>query len=199
MDQLGPAITAVLHIDLSAVAENYRLACRLAGHARVAAVVKSDAYGLGIEQITQCLAEAGCRRFLVTSLVEADRVRHVAPDATVMVLQAGLDEPFPPTAPLGVLPVANSIDCIHALVSHHRPYVLNVESGFSRLGVSFDGLRRLTLAGFLRDHPPSMIMTHLACSETPAAPVNLIQKQRFSAACTLLPRVPASLGASATL
>ncbi len=59
---------AVLTIDLGAVARNYRLLRDRLRGARCAAVVKADAYGLGLARVTPALAGAGCRDFFVATL-----------------------------------------------------------------------------------------------------------------------------------
>jgi alanine racemase len=56
---------AELIIDLAALVANWRsLAARIAP-AACAAVVKADAYGVGTEQASKALFEAGCRVFFV--------------------------------------------------------------------------------------------------------------------------------------
>lgn len=57
----GPAGTAsaLLTIDLAAIAENYRALAARAGTATCAAVVKADAYGLGADRVAPVLAAAG--------------------------------------------------------------------------------------------------------------------------------------------
>ena len=54
--------------------------------AECAAVVKGDAYGCGIEQVTATLSRAGCKTFFVAHLDEARRVRRRAPEAAIYVL-----------------------------------------------------------------------------------------------------------------
>nr|WP_010130256.1 alanine racemase [Microbulbifer agarilyticus] len=68
----------LLRIDLGAVASNYRaLRARLADRSRCGAVVKADAYGLGIEQVAPALYRAGCREFFVATLAEGRQLRSV--------------------------------------------------------------------------------------------------------------------------
>ena len=56
--------TSLLTIDLSALAENYRIvAKRFTGGAGVGAAVKADAYGLGAERAAPVLFAEGCRDF----------------------------------------------------------------------------------------------------------------------------------------
>ena len=69
---------ALLTIDLGALAENYRLLAERAAPAECAAVVKADAYGLGLEPVMRKLLAAGCRTFFVATAGEAQRARILA-------------------------------------------------------------------------------------------------------------------------
>ena len=51
----------ILTIDLAAIVANWRLLRERAAPAECAAVVKADAYGLGIAEVAPALAAAGCR------------------------------------------------------------------------------------------------------------------------------------------
>ena len=55
------AAGGILHIDLDALASNWRILRDNAGGADTAAVVKANAYGIGIEKAVPALARAGCR------------------------------------------------------------------------------------------------------------------------------------------
>ena len=52
------AAGGILHIDLDALASNWRILRDNAGGAETAAVVKANAYGIGIEQAVPALARA---------------------------------------------------------------------------------------------------------------------------------------------
>ena len=75
----------ILTIDLGALVANWRALQARAG-TQAAAVVKANAYGLGIEPAVTALAAAGCECFFVAHLSEGVRVRAVAPDATIYIL-----------------------------------------------------------------------------------------------------------------
>jgi len=68
-----------LRVDLEAIRSNYREVRRRYRGRVLSAVVKSDAYGLGLAPVVAALAEAGCRAFWVNDLEEASRVRDIAP------------------------------------------------------------------------------------------------------------------------
>ena len=59
-----------LHIDLSAISDNYRTLHRLTREAtKTAAAVKADGYGLGMEAVSGALYQAGCET-LFTAQIE---------------------------------------------------------------------------------------------------------------------------------
>ena len=68
---------AILTIDLTAIAENYRFLQKQAQTAVCAAVVKADAYGLGAQEVAPVLARAGCRQFFVAHLEEGIELRRI--------------------------------------------------------------------------------------------------------------------------
>ena len=75
-----------LTIDLDALKSNWRLLDARAGRAECAAVVKGDAYGIGIEPAGRALWEAGARTFFVAHPFEARTLRAELPDAVIYVL-----------------------------------------------------------------------------------------------------------------
>ncbi len=60
-----------LNINLSAIADNYQKLCAKFKGGEVAAVVKADAYGLGVSKVLPSLKKAGCTKFFVANLDEA--------------------------------------------------------------------------------------------------------------------------------
>ncbi len=89
MDEVFAAASNRLTIDLAALAENWRQMGRLSGSARAAAVLKADAYGLGLEPAAQTLYAAGARDFFVASAEEGVALRPLVPEGRIFVL-AGL-------------------------------------------------------------------------------------------------------------
>ncbi|MEO0973118.1 MAG: alanine racemase, partial [Pseudomonadota bacterium] len=80
-----PAGGGWVDVDLSALAANYDTLVRLVAPAACAATVKADAYGLGLEAVTNVLWERGCRTFFVANLAEAMALRRLQPTADVLV------------------------------------------------------------------------------------------------------------------
>ena len=81
-----PETGGTLCIDLDAVEANWRALTHKLLTTECAAVVKANAYGLGLEPVTAKLAKAGCKTFFVADIVEARRARARAREAAIYVL-----------------------------------------------------------------------------------------------------------------
>lgn len=193
-----------LAIDLAALRHNYRLIAGRVAPACAAAVVKADAYGLGVMRVATTLAEAGCRHFFVAHLSEALALQPALPvDARLYVLNGLMPGGEMPCAKAGILPVLNSIEqaarwCETAqALGRPLPAVLQFDSGMARLGIDENEARQL--AGDATFHayvPLALVMSHLACADTPDSAVNAAQIARFDALAALFPSVPRSLANS---
>ena len=65
-------ISGVLEVDLGAIKANYAAFKSQVGDATVAAALKADAYGLGMDRIAPALADAGCADFFGSELGMGD-------------------------------------------------------------------------------------------------------------------------------
>ena len=108
---------AVLEIDLTGIAANWRLLAARVEPARCAAVVKADAYGLGAARVIPALLDAGCRTFFVATLEEAHSARALAPGPAIFILGGLLPRTEKHVANLCAIPVLSSLDEIRAWVS----------------------------------------------------------------------------------
>lgn len=170
-------------VDLGAVARNYaRLGARAAPGCAVAAAVKADAYGLGAGPVSRALWAAGCRDFFVATAGEGADVRRIlGPEARIFVLNG------PPVGP-GLIPVVSTPAQWRAFAG---PVALQVETGMHRLGVPVQDAREM-----LRTGRVALLMTHLACADDWAHPLNAAQCAAFAALAAEFLHIPASLAAS---
>jgi alanine racemase len=199
----APHAGAILEIDLDAIAENYtKLTERVGAKVRVAAVVKADAYGLGMEKVAPALARAGAKTFFVATLDEGLALRELLPRAQIAVLN-GLVMGAPANfAKAALLPVLNDLGQIASWQGYAdkrggAPAMLHLDTGMARLGLSPKETQRLSnepsrLEGFAL----AQIISHLACASEAAHPMNDVQLEAFRAALKRLPDAPASLAAS---
>jgi alanine racemase len=192
----------LLTIDLDALAANWRFLQGRVGGAECAAVVKADAYGIGLEPAVRALHGTGCRTFFVAHLSEAIRARETCPEATVYVLNGLLPGTFRAYAGFDLRPVLGSREEIAEWAAscrdagEKRPAALHVDTGMNRLGLS--RAEGLALAGGrdLDDFTPALLMSHLVSAEEPDDPINARQLRAFAAIRAAFPGLPASLANS---
>lgn len=183
-----------LTIDLGAVAANWRLlAARLRPGARCGAVVKADAYGLGLAPVARVLWAAGCRTFFVALPDEGLALRAALADATTSTIEAEIcvfngpdgSSTAAAMAAARLTPVLNHLGqaraWAEAATNDPLPALLHVDTGMTRLGfdegetakIAVDPtcLSRIRVEG---------IMSHLACADQPSHELNDAQRQRFN-------------------
>ena len=198
--------TAILHVDLAAIAANWQLLRRRHPGGAVAAVVKAGAYGLGAAAVAPYLHACGCRHFFTATLAEAIPLRPLLPGAML----AALNGPPPGTEPdhlaHDILPVLSSLEDIDRWSGFARrgdqrlPVLLHVDTGMNRLGLDARGLEALAAEPQLLDGLElRYVLTHLVAAELPDDPVNAAQLRRFAAACAALPDAPRSIANSSGL
>ncbi len=73
----------ILTVDLEAIVANWQTLRMVCGEAECGAVVKADAYGLGLNPVVKALYEAGCKTFFVAHPFEGRAVRAIAPNVVV--------------------------------------------------------------------------------------------------------------------
>nr|WP_306267163.1 alanine racemase [Pararhizobium sp. IMCC3301] len=175
---------ARLTIDLGAIADNWRQLDAMAGAAECAAVVKADAYGLGIEQVVPTLWKAGCRTFFVALPGEGIRVRKAAPEAIIYILAGYFADALDIYRHYALRPVINmEFDAwVKAGRNDRLAYAVQLETGMNRLGMPISDYDKLQASGLLDDYQPSLLISHLACADTPGHALNALQQQRFSSA-----------------
>ncbi len=190
--------TATLSIDLDAIAQNWRALDRLSGPGvQTAAVVKADAYGLGVGRVARALAQAGARRFFVAAAEEGAALRMaLGPGPQINVLSGHMAGDTEMIHDLDLTPMLNSLEQItrHLEALPGAPFGVQLDTGMNRLGVEM--LEWQAVAAILIEAGPVMLMSHLACADDPDHPMNLAQLQAFHEMTdgTGLPRSLAATG-----
>lgn len=190
----------VTTIDLRALAANWTALAELAAPAECAAVVKADAYGIGIDAAVPALVAAGCRTFFVALPGEGARVRAAAPDAAIYVLNgffADWSEAFRNSR---LRPVLNTFASVESWAEHGSdgPSAIHVDTGMNRLGLTLhEALELARRPDLLRRAAPALLMSHLACADHPEHALNRAQLVLFREIRAELPGLPASLANSA--
>lgn len=145
-------------INLRTIQSNFQTIQKIVAPAIVSAVLKANAYGLGIEPIAKSLFETGCRHFFVAYLDEADALARALaefgakPSKEVGALSYNLfvlDGPFlggingwaRDVAALHYIPVLNTLrnvvewDELGHELGRKLPAILHIDTGLRRLGM----------------------------------------------------------------
>lgn len=192
-----------LIIDLGALADNWRRMDKLSGKARAAAVLKANAYGIGIEPAAETLYAAGARDFFVANAEEGVELREVVPDGRIYIL-AGM---WPGNEQLffdnGLVPIINSEEQLAFFMSAlsergDHPCVLHVDTGMNRLGLSaHEAIALANDPARPASFSPVLVMSHLACGDDPSHPLNRRQLESFQAVTEAFEGIESSLANSA--
>jgi alanine racemase len=193
-----------LTIDLGALAENWRMLARRAAPGRCAAVVKANAYGIGLAEAAPALWAAGARVFFVAHLSEGLAARRLLPAEGAIYVLNGLETSADPAdyAQNGLAPVIGGEEelarwsAFAAGRGRTSPCALHLDTGMNRLG--FESLARLRAV--MEAHGSAsgadLLMSHFVSSEVPDDPINSAQIERFEAARAAFPSLRASLANS---
>ncbi|MFK7880490.1 alanine racemase [Roseobacter sp.] len=171
--------SATLSVDLKALAANWQDLNTMAD-GKAAAVVKADAYGLGVAPVAKALAWAGARDFFVAVAEEGAILRKtLGKGPRINVFSGHMEGDTKLIRDAKLTPMLNSVDQmlrhVEALPGH--PFGIQLDTGMNRLGmedVEWSALRDLALA-----QKPTLIMSHLACADDPDHEMNAQQRQVF--------------------
>lgn len=159
------------HVNLDAIADNYRLACQRSPGSRTIAVIKANAYGHGMLEVARKL-EPLAPAFAVAMIDEALDLQAAGISKPILILQGvqGRED--------------LQLVAEHAfwLMLHHRRQVadvitanpgrpitawLKLDTGMHRLGLPLESFEQLyddlQASGNIRPEP--VICTHLACAD----------------------------------
>ena len=153
MDVMAPvSAPGRLTIDLGALADNWRDLARRAAPGRCAAVVKANAYGIGVSEAAPALWAAGARVFFVAHFSEGIAARRVLPAEAAIYVLNGLESGADPAdyvehrlAPaIGGEEELERWSAFAARRGETSPCALHLDTGMNRLG--FESLARLQAA-----------------------------------------------------
>jgi alanine racemase len=197
-------MSTLITIDLDSLEANYRFCSAQLHPATCAAVVKADAYGLGVQKIAPVLRRAGCRQFFTATHREGITLRSLLADAEIYVLEGVTEGSLAAfcdhqLVPVLITPAHSSLWAAQArALGRPLPAIFDIDTGMSRLGFGERELEQLL------ERPEDLewldtryIMTHYACADQPGAVKTREQLDRFNRLRRLLPPAPTSVGNSA--
>jgi len=182
-----------LRVDLAALQSNYQAYRQIDDEREVGAVVKADAYGLGVLEVSRALAGVGCRTYFVATAEEGARLRRELVEADIFVFEGVAPDTLDLLVAHRLTPVINdALQLSHWHPHRHLPVAVHVDTGMSRLGFPVE----LSAADFA-DFSISLLMSHFACADEIDVAQNRQQIQRFQQVAAQFPGVRTSFGNSA--
>lgn len=169
--------TGKLTIDLGAITRNWQALARMAGSAETGAVVKANAYGLGLAPVASALANAGARQFFVAVAEEGAALRSIlGPDPDIHVFGGHMAGDAALLDAAGLIPLLNSPEQVtrHLGALPDAAYGVQLDTGMNRLGLEPDDW-----AAIRGNLAPVLVMSHLACADEPDHPQNAAQLRTF--------------------
>ena len=125
-------------IDLNAIAGNYTHTAKACAPAKVAAVVKADAYGHGALAVAKRLNAVGCDFFTVSNIDEALELRTGGITGTILVLGYVLDEFLPEAVENDISLAVDTVAHLKTILraADGRPVKIHIklDTGMNRTG-----------------------------------------------------------------
>jgi len=197
-------VSTLITIDLDALEANYRFCRQQLPGASCAAVVKADAYGLGIRKIAPALRHAGCRQFFTATHREGVTLRSLLPDVEIYVFEGvtGRSEATfcqHDLVPVLITPAQSTLWAEKARsMGRPLPAIVHIDTGMTRLGFGAHELEELLRKPEdLEWLDVRYTMTHFASADEPGAYKTRKQLDQFNELRRLLPPTPTSIGNSA--
>ena len=189
---------ALLTINLGAIVANWRaMDAKTAKTVETGAVIKANAYGLGVARVGQALQKAGARTFFVALADEGATLRKaIGPDARIFVFSGYMRGDEAVIEEFDLIPLLNSSEqALRFLAERHGEACgVQLDTGMNRLGM--EGPELASILIHMPALNPQLIMSHLACADEPAHPQNLAQLAVFNTMSAVFPNVPKSLSAT---
>ena len=202
---MSETASAILTVDLAALADNWRGLAERVAPAECAAVVKADAYGIGAAPAARALSAAGCGTFFVATAEEGAEIRGVlGPGARLFAFNGVTNATSEDLVAHSVTPVLNHLGQIETWGDAARsaettlPAALHLDTGMNRLGMPPEDVAVVrSEPAFLDGIAVELIVSHLACSDEADHPMNGQQLVEFLRLKAAAPPAPASLANSA--
>ena len=172
-----------MEIDLAALCKNFLSLSAATPSAIPAAVVKCNAYGLGLEPVSKALARhADCKQFFVaypeTGQDLRNALQHDEPNAEIFVFNGPSKNNLELFSSFNLTPVLNTLEqaVLWAGRCQSAPAALHVDVGMNRLGLDEQDIDAVLKAADLNI---AVIMSHFSHASIPGHPSLLEQQNRF--------------------
>ena len=131
-----------LKISLDDIKYNWKL-LNIASNGKAAAVVKANAYGMGMIEVAGALLESGCNYFYVANIFEGLKLRKKfnSKNISIAIFEGYLEGNQKIYEENNLIPILNNLEQLKRLknfstdVKKHKA-IINIDTGMNRLGLS---------------------------------------------------------------
>jgi alanine racemase len=171
-----------IYVSRSAILNNFDLLSKLSPGGLVIPVLKSNAYGHGLEQVATILKSRNFPYIAVDGYFEGLQIHKVSKQP-ILVMGAIKSVNFANINPRNYAFAVSDIASIEAMGTTHKPFKIHIEleTGMGRHGVRIDELSNL-LSHTIKYNNLSLegVMTHLADADNPKSAKHVeLQTKRF--------------------
>ncbi len=161
------------------------------------AVIKANAYGLGVSEIATALWEAGNRSFFVATVEEAIYLSKLLPRKNKIYTLNGFDIAYKNAFDdFELIPVLNTPTQLISFVENSKNKIacIQIDIGMNRLGLQLDQLKKYK--NIIKTLNLDLILGHLTTAVDPNNKSNKLQLELFKKETLNFPLVRKSLAAS---
>ena len=132
----------ILKISLEDIKSNWK-SLNTCSNGKAAAVIKANAYGMGMLKVAGALLEAGCNYFYVANISEGIELRkkYKSHKIFIAIFEGYLDGYQKTYKEYNLIPIINSLEQLERLnqyaIQENKPKaILNIDTGMNRLGLN---------------------------------------------------------------
>ena len=194
---------SILKISLDDIQYNWKL-INTASNGKAAAVVKANAYGMGMIEVTRALFESGCNYFYVANIFEGLKLRKKfnTNKISIAIFEGYLEGTQQIYAENNLTPVLNNLEQLKrfnnfSTASIEQKAIINIDTGMNRLG--FSKKERDFLINnreLLNNVRIDYIMSHLSNANENESKINLLQLNELKKFSINFPNIKISLANS---
>ena len=192
-----------LKISLEDIKTNWK-SINKASKGKAAAVVKANAYGMGMSRIVEALLEAGCCYFYVANIYEGLKLRKKfnSKKISIAIFEGYFEGNQKIYAENNLIPILNSLEQLKRFKNYTTQQqktkaILNIDTGMNRLGLNQAESEFLIKNKAILDNIElEYIMSHLANAQENENKKNLIQLNKVKEFGKNFPKIKLSLANS---
>ena len=172
---------SILEVNTKNIIYNYKaLSKKISKNCLCAAIVKSEAYGLGAIKIIEILENNKCKHFFVATLEEALLIRKKKKKTILYILNGMESNNLLVYKKNNLIPIINSVKELKLLIKDNNTknpikYGLHIDTGLNRLGVSIDEIKLFNSTKLKL----TILISHLSSADEIKNNYNIFQNKKF--------------------